>query len=148
MIVVGLPALCAENRDARSWALAASRAGPLRGAVALTGRAAIVAAVGALVIIAFRNIAALVAVDALILAGIAADLLLAAPVRTLRLARAGDTRIRLGETGQVTLTLGQPGPAAAAGPGPGRLAAERRGAAGAGRGQRSRPAARSAWSRR
>ncbi len=68
------------------------------------------AAVGALVIIAFRNIAALVAVDALLLAGIAADLLLAAPVRTLRLARAGDTRIRLGETGQVTLTLGHPGP--------------------------------------
>jgi len=68
-----------------------------------------VAAVGALVIIAFRNIAALVAVDALILAGIAADLLLAAPVRTLRLARAGDARIRLGESGQVTLTLGHPG---------------------------------------
>ena len=77
--------------------------------MALTGRAAIVAAVGALVIIAFRNIAALVAVDALILAGIAADLLLAAPVRTLRLARAGDARIRLGESGQVTLTLGHPG---------------------------------------
>jgi len=77
--------------------------------MALTGRAATVAAVGALVIIAFRNIAALVAVDALILAGIAADLLLAAPVRTLRLARAGDARIRLGESGQVTLTLGHPG---------------------------------------
>lgn len=67
------------------------------------------AAVGALVIIAFRTLAALVAVDALILAGLAADLLLAAPVRTLRLARAGDTRIRLGETGKVTLTLGHPG---------------------------------------
>jgi len=77
--------------------------------MALTGRAAIVAAMGALVIIAFRTMAALIAVDVLILAGIAADLLLAAPVRTLRLARAGDTRIRLGETGEVTLTLGHPG---------------------------------------
>ena len=68
-----------------------------------------VAAVGALVIIAFRNIAALVVVDVLILAGVTADLLLAAPVRTLRLGRAGDTRIRLGDSGQVTLTLGHPG---------------------------------------
>ena len=77
--------------------------------MALTGRAAMVAAVGALVIIAFRNIAALVAVDALILAAITSDLLMAAPVRTLRLERAGDTRIRLGDSGQVTLTLGHPG---------------------------------------
>jgi uncharacterized protein (DUF58 family) len=77
--------------------------------VALTGRAAIVAAIGALVVLAFRTMAALVAVDAAILAGIAADLALAAPVRTLRLARAGDTRIRLGETGEVTLTLGHGG---------------------------------------
>jgi uncharacterized protein (DUF58 family) len=77
--------------------------------VALTGRAAIVAAIGALVVLAFRTMAALVAVDAAILAGIAADLALAAPVRTLRLARAGDTRIRLGETGEVTLTLGHAG---------------------------------------
>ncbi len=77
--------------------------------MALTGRAAIVAAIGALVVLAFRTITALVAVDVLILAGIAADLLLAAPVRTLRLARAGDSRIRLGETGEVTLALGHAG---------------------------------------
>jgi uncharacterized protein (DUF58 family) len=77
--------------------------------VALTGRAAGAALIGALVILAFRSIAALLAVDALILAGIAADLVLAAPVRTLRLARAGDTRIRLSETGEVTLMLENPG---------------------------------------
>jgi uncharacterized protein (DUF58 family) len=78
--------------------------------MALTGRAAVAALIGALVVLAFRNVAALVAVDALILAGIAADLLLAASVRALRLTRAGDARIRLGEAGEVTLTLDNPGP--------------------------------------
>jgi len=77
--------------------------------MALTGRAAVAALVGALVVLAFRDVAALVAVDALILAAIAADLLLAAPVRPLRLTRAGETRIRLGEAGQVTLAVGNPG---------------------------------------
>src|SRR6266851_1707488 len=78
--------------------------------MALTGRAAGAALIGALVVLAFRNVAALLAVDALILAGIAADLLLAAPVRALRLTRAGDARIRLGEAGEVTLTVDNPGP--------------------------------------
>jgi uncharacterized protein (DUF58 family) len=78
--------------------------------MALTGRAAVAALIGALVVLAFRNVAALLAVDALILAGIAADLLLAAPVRALRLTRAGDARIRLGEAGEVTLTVDNPGP--------------------------------------
>jgi uncharacterized protein (DUF58 family) len=76
--------------------------------MALTGRAAVAAVIGALVVLAFRNVAALLGADALILAAIAADLLLAAPVRALRLTRAGEARIRLGETGEVTLTVDNP----------------------------------------
>ena len=47
--------------------------------MALTGRAAVAAAAGALLILAFRVPAMLVAVNALLVAGIAADLALAAP---------------------------------------------------------------------
>jgi uncharacterized protein (DUF58 family) len=77
--------------------------------MALTGRAAAVAAIGVLIVLAFRTLAAVVAVDALIVAAIAADLIVAAPVRGLRLTRSGDTRIRLGATGAVTLTITNPG---------------------------------------
>jgi uncharacterized protein (DUF58 family) len=77
--------------------------------MALTGRAAAAAAAGALVVLAVRTGAALLAVNAVILAAIIADLLLAASVRPLRLVRAGDARIRLGEAGMVTLTLENPG---------------------------------------
>jgi uncharacterized protein (DUF58 family) len=77
--------------------------------VALTGRAAAAAVIGALVVLALHTVAALLAVDALILAAIAVDLALAAPVRVLRLTRAGDTRIRLGATGDITLTMANPG---------------------------------------
>ena len=76
--------------------------------MALTGRAAAAAAVGVLVVLAFRTLAAVLVVDALILAAIAADLILAAPVRGLRLTRSGDARIRLGETGTITLTVTNP----------------------------------------
>jgi len=76
--------------------------------MALTGRAAVAGAIGALIVLAFRNVAALIVVDAVILTAIAADLLLAAPVRPLRLARAGDSRIRLGQTGEVSLTMDNP----------------------------------------
>jgi uncharacterized protein (DUF58 family) len=97
--------------------------------MALTGRAAAAAAIGVLIVLAFRTLAALLVIDALILVAIAADLILAAPVRALRVARSGDSRIRLGETGTVTLTVTNPGrrrlravvrdgwpPSAAAGP--------------------------------
>jgi uncharacterized protein (DUF58 family) len=77
--------------------------------MALTGRAAAAAAIGVLIVLAFRTLAAVLAVDGLILAAIAADLILAAPVRGLRLTRSGDTRIRLGATGAVTLTVANPG---------------------------------------
>jgi uncharacterized protein (DUF58 family) len=77
--------------------------------MALTGRAALAALAGALVVLAFRATAALIVVNALILAGIAADLILAASVRQLRVTRAGDTRILLGQTGSVTLSLDNAG---------------------------------------
>jgi uncharacterized protein (DUF58 family) len=76
--------------------------------MALTGRAAAAAVIGALIVLALRNAAALIVVDAVILAAIAADLLLAAPVRPLRLTRAGDSRIRLGQTAEVALTMDNP----------------------------------------
>jgi uncharacterized protein (DUF58 family) len=73
--------------------------------VALTGRAALAALAGAVVVLAFRSVAALIVVDGLLVAAIAADLLLAAPVRALGVARFGDTRILLGQVGSVTVTV-------------------------------------------
>jgi uncharacterized protein (DUF58 family) len=78
--------------------------------MALTGRAAAAALAGALLVLALHTVAALAAVDAVILALIAADLILAAPVGRLQASRTGDTVIRLGETGAVTLTLRNAGP--------------------------------------
>ncbi len=77
--------------------------------MALTGRAALAALIGALVVLAFRATAALLAVEGLLATGIAADLVLAAGVRPLRMTRSGDTKVRLGETASVTLTLENPG---------------------------------------
>ena len=75
--------------------------------MALTGRAALAALVGVLVVLAFRERVALLGVDALMLAAIAADMVLAARCGA-RLTRSGDTRIRLGEAGTVTLTIATP----------------------------------------
>ena len=77
--------------------------------MALTGRAALAALIGALAALAFRTTAALIVVNAAILAGITADLILAAAVRPLRMTRAGDTRILLGQSGTVQLTVANPG---------------------------------------
>jgi uncharacterized protein (DUF58 family) len=77
--------------------------------MALTGRTALAALAGALVILAFRTVPALIAVNGLIAAGIVADLVLAAGVGQLRLTRDGDTRITLGNTGAVVLTIDNPG---------------------------------------
>ena len=49
--------------------------------MALTGRAALVALIGTLVVLAFRTPATVLAVEGLLLAGIVADLMLAASVR-------------------------------------------------------------------
>ena len=67
--------------------------------MALTGRAPLAALIGVLVILAFRTIAALAIVNALILAAIAADVILAAAVSALQVQRSGDTRILLGQSG-------------------------------------------------
>lgn len=75
----------------------------------LTGRAALAALVGTLVIVAARDVAALLAVNGLLLVAIAADLCLAAPIRPLRLARAGETRVLLGQSVPVMLTVANPG---------------------------------------
>jgi uncharacterized protein (DUF58 family) len=77
--------------------------------MALTGRAAIAAVIGALVVLALRTWAALLVVDAVILAAIAADMILAASVRPLRLTRSGARQLRLGDTGDVGLLLANPG---------------------------------------
>jgi uncharacterized protein (DUF58 family) len=73
--------------------------------MALSGRAAAVAAVAALVVIAIRSTATVVTIDGLLLLAIIADLVLAAPVRALDIKRAGDTRVRTGETATVTTTI-------------------------------------------
>ena len=73
--------------------------------MALTGRAALAALAGALVVLGLRTSLALLAVDALILAAIGADVALAAPVRPLGVRRSGDRRILLGQAGTVTVTI-------------------------------------------
>ena len=93
--------------------------------MALTGRAAAAALAGALIVLALRTVAALLAVDAVILAAIAADVILAAPVRSLRLTRSGDTRIRLGASRRGHADDRQPEPPGAARHRAGRLAAQR-----------------------
>jgi uncharacterized protein (DUF58 family) len=77
--------------------------------VALTGRAALAALAGALVVLALRSTAALLAVEGVLVAAIAADLILAAGVRPLRMSRSGDAKVRLGQTATVTLTVHNPG---------------------------------------
>jgi uncharacterized protein (DUF58 family) len=76
--------------------------------MALTGRAALAAALGVLLIVAFRNAAAIILVNAALLAAIAADVMLAAPVRAVRLSRSGDTRVLLGEQASVLLGVANP----------------------------------------
>ena len=75
--------------------------------MALSGRAAAVALAGALVILATRTTAALIAIDGLILAAILADLILAGSPgpRALAITRKGDTRVRLGEPATITTTI-------------------------------------------
>jgi uncharacterized protein (DUF58 family) len=77
--------------------------------VALTGRAALLALAGVLVVLAVRLPVTVLVVNGLILAAIAADLLLAAPIRPLRMERSGDTSALLGESAEVALTVTNPG---------------------------------------
>ncbi|MFE0511573.1 DUF58 domain-containing protein [Streptomyces sp. NPDC058964] len=77
--------------------------------MALTGRAALLAALGSLPVgILEPGWAGILAVNAPLAVACACDFALAAPVRRLVLTRSGDTSARLGETADVTLTVTNP----------------------------------------
>ncbi|MFJ8211778.1 DUF58 domain-containing protein [Streptomyces sp. NPDC096033] len=78
--------------------------------MALTGRAALLAALGSLPVgLLEPSWTGLLAVNGALGLACALDYALAAPVRTLRLTRSGDTSVRLGETADVQLTVTNPG---------------------------------------
>jgi uncharacterized protein (DUF58 family) len=100
----------------------------------LSGRAAVAAVAGALVVAVFGTGIALLAVNAVLLAAISADLLLAARVTRLSVTRSGDAKVHLGQTGTITLSVTNSGrrrlramvrdgwrPSAAASPGRARI---------------------------
>lgn len=77
--------------------------------MALTGRTALLAALGALAVgLVVPSWTGIGAVALVLLLGVTTDLVLAAPVRRLRLDRSGDTRIRLGETARIELAVTNP----------------------------------------
>ncbi|MCG8967231.1 MULTISPECIES: DUF58 domain-containing protein [Streptomyces] len=77
--------------------------------MALTGRAALLAALGSVPIgIWDPSWTGILAVNAPLALACACDFALAAPVRGLRLSRSGDTSTRLGESADVTLTVANP----------------------------------------
>ncbi|MEU6352031.1 DUF58 domain-containing protein [Streptomyces sp. NPDC047072] len=77
--------------------------------MALTGRAALLAALGSLPIGIWEpSWTGILAVNAPLAVACACDFALAAPVRRLGLTRSGDTSARLGETADVTLTITNP----------------------------------------
>ncbi|WP_409471760.1 DUF58 domain-containing protein [Streptomyces sp. HC307] len=77
--------------------------------MALTGRAALLAALGSLPVGLWEpSWTGILAVNAPLAIACACDFALAAPVRRLRLTRSGDTSVRLGETADVTLMVSNP----------------------------------------
>ncbi|MFJ8018427.1 DUF58 domain-containing protein [Streptomyces sp. NPDC096339] len=77
---------------------------------ALTGRAALLAALGSIPVgILEPSWTGILAVNAPLALACAVDHALAAPVRPLLLTRSGDTSVRLGETADVHLTITNPG---------------------------------------
>ncbi|MEU9737535.1 DUF58 domain-containing protein [Streptomyces sp. NPDC048002] len=77
--------------------------------MALTGRTALLAALGSLPVGIWEpSWAGILAVNAPLAVACACDFALAAPVRRLGLTRSGDTSARLGETAEVTLTVANP----------------------------------------
>uniref|UniRef100_A0AAU3GY06 DUF58 domain-containing protein n=1 Tax=Streptomyces sp. NBC_01401 TaxID=2903854 RepID=A0AAU3GY06_9ACTN len=77
--------------------------------MALTGRAALVAALGSLPVgILAPSWTGLLAVDVPLSLAILCDYALAAPVRTLHFTRSGDTSVRLGDIASVQLTVTNP----------------------------------------
>src|SRR5882757_1030757 len=73
--------------------------------MALTGRTALVAALGAAVVWVVGSGAAVLGVEALLVCGVLLDLLGAARPRDLRLERDGPTAVRLGESAALTLRV-------------------------------------------
>ncbi|GAA4810417.1 DUF58 domain-containing protein [Streptomyces ziwulingensis] len=77
--------------------------------MALTGRTALLAALGSLPVGIWEpGWTGLLAVNAPLALACACDFALAAPVRRLRLSRSGDTSVRLGDSAEVTLTVANP----------------------------------------
>lgn len=77
--------------------------------MALTGRTALLAALGSLPVgILAPSWTGMLAVNAPLSLAILCDYALAAPVRTLRFTRSGDTSVRLGDAAQVHLTVTNP----------------------------------------
>ncbi|MGQ4430517.1 MULTISPECIES: DUF58 domain-containing protein [unclassified Streptomyces] len=77
--------------------------------MALTGRAALLAALGSLPVGIWEpSWTGILAVNVPLALACACDFALAAPVRHLSLTRSGDTSVRLGETADVTLTVTNP----------------------------------------
>ncbi|MEU0740027.1 DUF58 domain-containing protein [Streptomyces sp. NPDC006134] len=77
--------------------------------MALTGRTALLAALGSLPVGIWEpSWTGILAVNAPLALACACDYALAAPVRRLRLSRSGDTSVRLGDTADVTLTVTNP----------------------------------------
>ena len=75
----------------------------------LTGRSALAALAGVLVILAARDGVALLVVNGVLLVAIAADVALAAGTRSLQLTRSGETKVLLGQSAPVTLTVANRG---------------------------------------
>lgn len=77
--------------------------------MALTGRTALLAALGSLPVgLLAPSWAGMLAVNAPLSLAILCDYCLAAPVRTLQFTRSGDTSVRLGEKAEVQLTVTNP----------------------------------------
>jgi uncharacterized protein (DUF58 family) len=77
--------------------------------MAVSGRLALLALLGALVVGVSASWAAFWAVDLVLLALVVLDLTLAGSVRGLRVVRAGDVSVRLGETAAVVVRVSNPG---------------------------------------
>ncbi|MBA3745389.1 DUF58 domain-containing protein [Sporichthya sp.] len=78
--------------------------------MALTGRAALIAVLAAVVVFASASAAAVLAVDGVLLVAVLIDLALAGRVKDLRVLHSGPSTVRLGEPATVTLTVTNRGP--------------------------------------
>jgi uncharacterized protein (DUF58 family) len=73
--------------------------------MALTSRAALVALLASIVVLAIRSTATVLIVNGLLTVGIASDIALAARIGRLRVSRSGDMKIHLGQPGSTMLTV-------------------------------------------